>query len=110
LARNRYITDITCPFSLSTANNNTRMQCQHYTHNSGNQETNCIWQHFPEQSVKKLSVLKNQQVHHSVHKRMIVNYILSEREPVYKLHTPSLKHILILFCHLSISSPCSLFC
>jgi hypothetical protein len=63
LARNRYITDITCPLSLSTAINNTHTQCQLYRHNRGKQGTNCMGQYIPEQSVKKLSMLINLQVH-----------------------------------------------
>jgi hypothetical protein len=64
LARNRYITDITCPLSLSTAINNTHMQCQLYRHNRSERGTNCMGQYFPEQSVMKLSMLINMQVHY----------------------------------------------
>jgi hypothetical protein len=109
LARNRYITDITCPLSLSTAINNTHMQCQLHRHNRSNQGTNCMGHYLTEQSVKKLSMLINLQVHQCSWKHYIGLHP-EVKGNVYKLHTPLFKHVLILSCHLSISSPCSLFC
>jgi hypothetical protein len=77
LARNRYITDITCPLSLRTAIHNPHANTTFIDTIAAIREAKCMGQCYPEQSVKTLSMLINLGGHHSLHEIMTLNYILS---------------------------------